>query len=288
MEIRDLQIFRSVADYGSVSKAAAELNYVQSNVTARIKQLEKELGTPLFYRHKRGMTLNAEGRKMLTYVNKILQDVQELKQVLGNHGNPSGILKIGTVDTVRTLPTILASYYKKYPNVDLSLQAGLTEELIKDVLEHRLDGAFISGPIKHPLIEQYDVCTEKLVLVTQNKAFHIEEFITEPLLVFNQGCGYRSKLERWLKDEGLLPKRVMEFNILETMLHSVALGLGITLVPQSAVKHLSTTGKVYCHSIPEKYGNFSTVFIRRKDAYMANSIQSFLQIVKEHHHMNML
>ncbi|WP_369901445.1 LysR family transcriptional regulator [Bacillus manliponensis] len=288
MEIRDLQIFRSVADHGSVSKAAVELNYVQSNVTARIKQLEKELGTPLFYRHKRGMTLNAEGRKMLTYVNKILQDVEELKQVLGDFGAPAGILKIGTVDTVRTLPTILASYYKKYPNVDLSLQAGLTEALIQDVLEHRLDGAFISGPIKHPLIEQYDVCTEKLVLVTQNKAFHIEEFITEPLLVFNQGCGYRSKLERWLKDEGLLPKRIMEFNILETMLHSVALGLGITLVPQSAVKYLSTTGKVYCHSIPEKYGTFSTVFIRRKDAYMTSSMQSFLQIVKEHHHINML
>ena len=288
MELRDLQIFKSVADQGSVSNAAKELNYVQSNVTARIKQLENELKTPLFYRHKRGMTLTAEGRKMLVYVSKILQDVDELKQIFLDSETPSGILKIGTVETVSTLPTILSSYYKSYPNVDLSLQAGLTEELIREVLDHQLDGAFISGPIKHPLIEQYDVSTEKLMLVTQNKAFHIEKFTTTPLLVFNQGCGYRSKLERWLKDEGLLPKRIMEFNILETILNSVALGLGITLVPQSAVHHLSKAGKVHCHAIPEKYGSISTVFIRRKDSYMTNSMRSFLKTIEDHHHINML
>lgn len=93
MELRDLQIFQSVADQGSVSSAAKELNYVQSNVTTRIKQLENELKTPLFYRHKRGMTLTAEGRKMLVYVNKILQDVEELKQVFLDSETPSGILK---------------------------------------------------------------------------------------------------------------------------------------------------------------------------------------------------
>ena len=58
------------------------------------------------------MTLTAEGRKMLVYVNKILQDVEELKQVFLDSETPSGILKIGTVETVSTLPTILSSYYK--------------------------------------------------------------------------------------------------------------------------------------------------------------------------------
>ncbi|MBS4214124.1 LysR family transcriptional regulator [Neobacillus rhizophilus] len=286
MELRDLQIFQSVASQGSVSQAAKELNYVQSNVTARIKQLEKELKTPFFYRHKRGMTLNAEGRKMLEYVNKILQDVEELEQVFLDSDSPAGMLKVGTVETVSELHTILASYYKEYPNVDLSLQAGLTEELIQKVADYQLDGAFITGPIKHPLLEQYDVSTEKLVLVTQNQTFHLEDIITTPLLVFNKGCGYRSKLEQWLKDEGLMPKRIMEFNILETILNSVSIGLGVTLVPQSAVEHLSTTGKVHCHPIPSEYGNFSTIFIRRKDVYMTNSMQSFLEIISEHRHIN--
>jgi LysR family transcriptional regulator, cell division regulator len=288
MELRDLQIFQSVARHESISNAAKELSYVQSNVTARIKQLENELKTPLFYRHRKGVTLNPEGRKMMSYVNKILQDFEELKQVFLDSDIPSGTLKIGTVETVSILPTILASYHKKYPNVDLSLQAGLTKELIEEVTNHQLDGAFISGPIKHSVLEQYDVYAEKLVLVTKNKTFHLEEFTTTSLLVSNQGCGYRSRLEQWLRDEGLLPKRIMEFNILETILNSVSLGLGITLVPESVVKYLSTAGKVYYHPIPEKYSRISTVFIRRKDAYMTSSMRSLLNTIEEHRNINVL
>lgn len=89
-------------------------------------------------------------------------DVEELKQVFLDSETPTGILNIGTVETVSDLPKILASYHKQYPNVDLSIKAGLTEDLIKDVIEHRLDGAFVTGPIKHPLIQPYDVCTENL------------------------------------------------------------------------------------------------------------------------------
>ncbi|MCY9031174.1 LysR family transcriptional regulator [Bacillus inaquosorum] len=287
MELRDLQIFKSVAHHKSITGAAKELSYVQSNVTARIKQLENELKTPLFNRHKKGVSLSPEGRKMIEHVNKILKDVEELKQAFLDSDVPSGILKIGTVETVRILPTILASYYKKYPNVDLSLQAGLTEELIKKVTNQELDGAFISGPIKHSILEQYDVYTEKLTLVTTNKTFNIEGFLTTPILVSNRGCGYRSRLEHWLQDEGLLPNRILEFNILETILNSVALGLGITVVPESAVRHLSTAGKVYCHPLPEKYSCISTVFIRHKDAYLTNSMRSLLKTIVEHKNMSM-
>ncbi|MCY8186030.1 LysR family transcriptional regulator [Bacillus inaquosorum] len=287
MELRDLQIFKSVVHHKSITGAAKELSYVQSNVTARIKQLENELKTPLFNRHKKGVSLSPEGRKMIEHVNKILKDVEELKQAFLDSDVPSGILKIGTVETVRILPTILASYYKKYPNVDLSLQAGLTEELIKKVTNQELDGAFISGPIKHSILEQYDVYTEKLTLVTTNKTFNIEDFLTTPILVSNRGCGYRSRLEHWLQDEGLLPNRILEFNILETILNSVALGLGITVVPESAVRHLSTAGKVYCHPLPEKYSCISTVFIRHKDAYLTNSMRSLLKTIVEHKNMSM-
>lgn len=111
--------------------------------------------------------------------------------------------------------------------------------------------------------------------------------MTTPILVSNQGCGYRSRLEHWLKDEGLLPKRILEFNILETILNSVALGLGITVVPESAITHLSAAGKVYCHPLPEKYSMISTIFIRHKDAYMTNSMRSLLKTIGEHQSMCM-
>lgn len=124
MEISDLRIFQAVAELGSVSKAAKELNYVQSNVTARIQQMELKLGTELFYRHRRGMSLNPEGKKLLGYTQKILAMMEEMKLAFQDEEDPSGPLLVGSVETVSCLPDILSAYHKKYPRVDLSLMTG--------------------------------------------------------------------------------------------------------------------------------------------------------------------
>ena len=71
MEFKDLEIFQMVAEKGTITEAAKELSYVQSNITSRIKKLEAEMNTALFNRHNRGMTLTPEGKKLLVYCEKI-------------------------------------------------------------------------------------------------------------------------------------------------------------------------------------------------------------------------
>lgn len=281
MEIRDLRVFQCVALHGSISKAAAELNYVQSNVTARIKKLEKLLQTTLFYRHSRGMILNAEGKKLLQYTQSILASVDEIKKSFQDHEAPSGLLEIGIVETVIDLPIILSAYHRKYPKVDLSLKAGVTEQLLQDVLDFKLDGAFITGPVKHPSIEYMDVFEEELVLVSRsNKPITPEELVHTPLLVFNKGCGYRWRLESWLKEIGILPRQVMEFGTFETIIGSVAAGLGITIVPRSTVEHLIASSTVFCHDIPIEYRMIQTVFIYRKDTFMPHAVRTFIEEIE--------
>ena len=73
MDLRALEIFRTVALEGSVSKAAVRLNRVQSNISTRIKQLEQHLRTPLFLRRNRGLMLTPEGRRLLPYAERLLQ-----------------------------------------------------------------------------------------------------------------------------------------------------------------------------------------------------------------------
>ncbi|MCC3379344.1 LysR family transcriptional regulator [Paenibacillus farraposensis] len=276
MDLNDLNIFQTVAAHGSVSKAAAELSYVQSNVTARIKLLEKELQTPLFYRHKRGMILNAEGKRLLQYTKSILSQFEEMKHAFQSTSAPSGVLEIGIVETVVALPSILHAYYSHYPDVELSLKAGVTEHLVQEVAEMKLDGAFVTGPVKHPLIEQFDVFHEKLVLVSQGANFSVEDITTRPLLLYKKGCGYRERLETWLKMEGMIPKQIMEFGTFETIIGSVAAGIGMTVFPESSVSGLKAQGHVYCHALPEPYNEVTTVFIRRKEAYVTNTLQSFM------------
>lgn len=276
MEFKDLKIFQTVAALGSISKAALELNYVQSNVTARIKLLEKELDTPLFYRHKRGMILNTEGKRLLEHSKEILSKMEEMKRTFHNKTNPSGVLEIGIVETVIALPHILSSYYSKYPNVELSLKAGVTDQLLQEVLDMKLDGAFVTGPIRHPLIEQVEVIQEKLVLVTKGDAFSMDDITTKPLLLYNKGCGYRGRLESWMKVEGIIPKQIMEFGTFGTIIGSVAAGVGITIIPESSIVDLAANGTVYCHSVPEPYRDITTIFIRRKDSYLTSTLQCFI------------
>ncbi|MGO4182730.1 LysR substrate-binding domain-containing protein [Paenibacillus sp. TAF43_2] len=241
-----------------------------------IKLLEKELDTPLFYRHKRGMILNTEGKRLLEHSKEILSKMEEMKRTFHNKTNPSGVLEIGIVETVIALPHILSSYYSKYPNVELSLKAGVTDQLLQEVLDMKLDGAFVTGPIRHPLIEQVEVIQEKLVLVTKGDAFSMDDITTKPLLLYNKGCGYRGRLESWMKVEGIIPKQIMEFGTFGTIIGSVAAGVGITIIPESSIIDLAANGTVYCHSVPEPYRDITTIFIRRKDSYLTSTLQCFI------------
>ncbi|MFS0577478.1 LysR family transcriptional regulator [Sporosarcina sp. 179-K 3D1 HS] len=281
MEFKDLEIFQMVAQKGTITEAAKELRYVQSNITSRIQKLEAEMNTALFNRHNRGMTLTPEGKKLLVYCEKILSLANEMKKVVQSKTEPAGKLEIGSVETVIKLPVILSSYSKKYKNVDLSLFTGVTEQLQKDVLNHQLDGAFITEINLHPELVSHDVFQEELVLLSDNTKTSLEQLINEPFLCFSEGCGYRARLEAWYKDQNITPQKVMEFGTLETILGSVSMGLGITFVPKSAVSHLEEKGLVTCHYLPEKYSKINTVFIRRKDAYLTSTLEKFIETFEQ-------
>lgn len=276
MDLNDLIIFEQVAITGSVSKAADNLNYVQSNVTGRIKRLEQELQTVLFDRHKRGMILNEDGKKLLEHAREILQKVQEVKLMFLPTSAPAGVLDVGIIETVHALPAILQAYYTKYPDVDLSLATGVTADLLQGVLDMKLNGAFVTGPIIHPQIEQMDVIQEKLVFVTRDASFHWTDISTVPLLLYNKGCGYRGRLESFMQLQGIVPKRIMEFGTFGTIIGSVAAGIGITVLPESSVQQYVAEGSVHLHPLPSPYEEVTTVFIWRKEAFMTRTLQSFL------------
>ncbi|NEU29748.1 LysR family transcriptional regulator [bacterium LRH843] len=277
MEFKDLEVFQMVAEKGTITAAAKELCYVQSNVTSRIKSLETKLNTPLFHRHNRGMTLTPEGKKLLDYSKKILSLTKEVKNIIQNSEEPSGKLEIGSVETVIKLPTILSAYNKKYKNVDLSLLTGVSEQLQDEVLNQRLDGAFITDVGHNPDLMQYDVFQEELVLISDTST-SFDELKSKPFLCFSRGCGYRAKLEQWFSDEKITPK-IMEFGTLETILGSVVAGLGITFVPKSSVSYLEEKGLIQCHSLPEKYSKINTIFIRRADSYLTATVEKFIETI---------
>lgn len=286
MDLQALKVFQTVAKMGSISGAARELNYAQSNITTKIQQLENHLQTTLFYRHNRGILLTSKGESLLIYAERIFRLIEETNKVMKDDQTPKGPLLIGSMETTAAirLPMLLSKYHQDYPDVDLTLHTGPTEQHLHSVLQYELDGAFVSGPIDHPEIIQETVFEEELVLITdrkQSSLSSLKEIENRTLLVFRSGCSYRSNLEDWLHQEGVVPNKIMEFGTLDAIIGCVAAGLGISLLPYSVVAKQINDGTLRQHKLPNPYSKVDTLFIYRKDKYVATPLTKFLDLLSE-------
>jgi LysR family transcriptional regulator, cell division regulator len=283
VDLNTLNVFQTVARLGSISQAARELKYAQSNITMKIQQLETDLQTTLFYRHNRGTSLTAKGSMLLTYTEKIFHLIEETRKVMNDDQIPKGSLIIGSMETTAAvrLPALISKYHKDYPDVDLTLKTGPTEQNIQGVLQYELDGAFVAGPVEHPELIQKEVIEEELVLITDTihpPLSSIKDIQTRTLLVFRTGCSYRGKLEQLLHQERVIPNKIMEFGTLDAIIGCVSAGLGISMLPQSVIAKCIQDGILRQHSIPDLYGKVKTVFIYRKDKYVPTSLVKFINM----------
>lgn len=282
MESSDLRIFEAVALAGGITKAASVLNTVQSNVTARLRLLERELGTPLFYRHSRGVTLTRAGRELLPYASRIGVLLAEARRVIDD-ATPQGRLHFGSLETTAglRLPPILAAFTAAHPQVDINLQTGTTAELIAAVLAYRLEGALVAGPVDHPDLLEETIFEEELVLVTAPSWPGIDRWTAEAggrkILVLRAGCSYRQRLERILEERGAVDIRLMEFGTIEGIIGCAAAGIGITLLPRSVLESARHAGRVAIHRLPPEQARVATVFIRRNDTFVSRALARFLE-----------
>ncbi len=285
MDMKDLEIFKSIVNHKNVTKAAIELNYVQSNVTSRLAKLEKEIGATLLIRTNKGVRLTAEGNQFLTYADKMLQLYKEVVDSFSNPSTPSGSLTIGATDitTAARLPTVLTTFLESFPLVEFSLINGSSENLVKEVLQYNLDGEFITDTIDEPKIAQESLIHEELVLIS-NKGHPpintLKDLKKNTILVFNPGCTYRRKMEAWVKEEGVVVRKV-EFGTIEGMIGCVKAGLGVALVSKLIAQQLNSGKKLMFHPVPGEYRFVKTVFIRRKDIPVSNALQKFIEASKQ-------
>jgi DNA-binding transcriptional LysR family regulator len=282
MESSDLRVFEAVARLGSITAASDELHTVQSNVTARIRALEDELGVALFRRHSRGVALTSAGERLLPYAIKIAQLLRDAANVAGDK-TPRGSLQVGSLESTAgvRLPPILAAYRQKFPEVNLVLITGTTGDLIQQVLAGRLEGAFVAGPVARAEIDETQVFTEEMVLVTSPIFRSLDEALRSPhgvnILVLREGCSYRARLERVLKESGVRSFGQLEFGTIDGIFGCAREGLGITMMPRSVSERASRNGKLGIHLLPRDEALVPTMFIRRRDSIVSAALNRFLE-----------
>jgi DNA-binding transcriptional LysR family regulator len=285
MDADDLRIVEAVARIGSMNRAAVELNMVQSNVTARIRLLEEELGVQLFVRHSRGVEPSEAGLRLLSYGEQIHSLFQQAITAVKEDGTPKGKLSIGMMETTAglRLPALVAQYAQEYPRVELAIMTGTTSSLIQQVAENELDGAFVAGPIHHQELSEEPLFFEDLVLVSSLSIRNFDDLAkVENLkaIVFRQGCSYRQRLSSIL--DGLdIRHVVMEFSSLDAIITCITAGVGITLLPKTLVERLWIDQSVTVHELPADQARVETVFVRRQDHYPTSALNAFLRMSRE-------
>ncbi|NUT77112.1 LysR family transcriptional regulator [Pseudomonas sp. C1C7] len=286
MEVADLKVVDAVARHGSMNKAANELNTVQSNVSARIRALESELGVALFQRSAKGVQVTPAGRRILPFAARLSKLLLDASSAARDDGQPRGVLEIGTLETTLAmrLPRLIAQFAKAYPDVRPVVRTGTTCSLIQGVIDCKLEGAFVAGPVHHPELHSEEAFREELVLVT-SPALHSLQAIAEvenlKTVVFRIGCSYRQRLDTLLTSLGIVAPEPLEFGSIEAIIACVSAGVGISLLPRGVAANAAREGLVAVHDLPADMAQVETVFVRRIDGYFSSALATFLQSVRE-------
>src|SRR5437763_2403516 len=283
VELTDLMTFSAVARTGGSTRAAEELNTVQSNVTQRVKALEAEIGTALFERHSRGMTLTGAGRRLFPYAERMASLTREAVLAARDDGEPKGPLSIGSMETTAAvrLPSLLAEFHRRFPAVRLTLRTSTTADLVAAVLNGTLDGAFVAGPIEHAELSATIAFREELVLVSARRwtslaALRAGTAESGPTaLVFRTGCTYRQRLEQVFSEFGWPSAARFELGTLDGMIGCVAADMGVTLLPRAVVERDHVSGDINIHALSPLQSRGDTLFVQRRSAHQYSALQGF-------------
>ncbi|WP_284602506.1 LysR substrate-binding domain-containing protein [Dickeya dadantii] len=274
MDLTQLRMFCLVAETGSLVRAAAQLGRVPSNLTTRLRQLEQELGTDLFIRERQRVRLSPAGHNFLCYAQRILA-LSDEALAMAHTSEPAGLFTLGAVESllIASLPTLLALYHRRYPQVQLALRGDTCNALLDAVNAGELAAALVTGSINHDAINSCRVFSQQLALITAagippvSQASQVRHL---PLLAFASGCGYRQRLEGWFRGQGISPTAIVDMPSYSALLAGVAGGSGVAMVPLSVLEALPAGQQVQVHHLPTDIASVSTWLIWRRDAFGPN------------------
>jgi DNA-binding transcriptional LysR family regulator len=247
ISLRELEVFVSVADYSTVTRAADALALTQSAASQALAVLEQGLGAPLFDRVGRRLVLNENGRLLLPKARAMLdlgQETQNLFMGAAAH------LRLGASTTIANylLPKQIAGFRRQSPDTGVELLVGNTQAIIAAVAGFRVDVGFIEGPCHHPDLRLTPWRDDELVVVVApdhalaSRAADLESLAGAEWILRETGSGTREEVERMLLPRLGAFSVAMELGDSEAIKHAVAAGLGVSCLSRHVVSEQLASG----------------------------------------------
>jgi DNA-binding transcriptional LysR family regulator len=291
MRTEQLEAFVEVARRGSVSRAAEALYATQPTITARLKGLEQELDAKLFLRSQRGMRLSDAGRAFLPFAERTIDTVTSGRRLLELARGESGQLALGAAPAVSTyvLPRILTRFRRTHPKVALAVRTGHSEEVLELVLREQVQIGLCRA-LRHPEIEAIPLYEDELVLVVDPRHPFAEQAEIGPdqltevqLILFDRTSSYHRLTSDFFEEVGAVPRGIMELDNIDAAKKMVEQGLGVALLPHTAVAAELEGGSLRALTLadaPEPKRRI--VILRRRDAGPpSGALQAFLNCLSD-------
>lgn len=291
MDLSQLEIFLSIAEEKSFSRAAEKMLRTQPAISIAIKRLEEELGESLFDRSSKNGSLTEAGRVLLSYAQRMLNLRDEAIEAVGElRGMFRGRLTIGANESTSLylLPPLLMEYRKRFPNIKIEVFRNISEKIPLEVSERNLDFGFLSYDPMHPNLQSLEIHRDELVLVVPPKhrlakqnQVTVKDLGEEQFVAHNVKTPSRTKIFELFAQHRTPLNICLELATLETIKEFVLLNAGIAILPRLAVEAEINSGKLV--EVPVKGMKIEKTLrlVYRREASLSHAAKSFLDIIKE-------
>jgi len=292
INLRQLDVFRAVAETQSFTRASHTLFISQSTVSQHIRELEDSLKVQLFSRNRRNVSLTPAGESLLGYGRSIFQMLEEAEIAVQTVRDPyCGKLTFGCASTTLLyhLPEILMDYTTKYPNVELNITGGTIQDVSLQMLSGSLDLALVVLPLSSPALEKIILFEEAFVGVipaghslASEAHLRISNLANERFILHRQGQNTRKLVDRYLFKQRITPRVAIELAETEAIKAMVARGLGVSILPQSAFQNTGALQGLRVFSIPRKELSRSLAVVYSRPRVLRPAALAMIEMLRQH------
>ncbi|KAF0172684.1 MAG: LysR family transcriptional regulator hydrogen peroxide-inducible protein activator [Rhodobacteraceae bacterium] len=288
LTLKQLRYFEALSLHGHFGRAADVCSISQPALSMQIKELEETLGTRLFERSARQVRLTHFGEEFLSRVQAILRAVEELDDLArASRAQLIGRLRLGIIPTVAPylLPTLIGQLTQANASLDIHIRETLTQKLLQELAEGRLDTAIVALPVSEPSLTEVPLFSEDFVLVRPQadaaKPVPSRESLREMrLLLLEEGHCFRDQALSFCSLQAVSPRELLDGSSLSTLVQMVGAGIGVTLIPEMAVAVETRSAAVSIARFSGLQPSRTIGMIWRKTSPLAKQLAQIAEVVR--------
>lgn len=292
MEIRQLKAFLAIAEAKTFTAGARQVNVTQAAISMQIRQLEDEVGLPLFTRTPRRVILTEAGEYLLERARKILREHDSaLTEIAEVAGAEYGRLRIGSASgtfAMHQLPSIMQKLKAKYPKSELTVASGTSQKLVDKIMHGELDTAFVSLPVDNLNISIETLFADEIVAIANpNHPLAKEKYISaatlagEDLILGERGGNTRRMIDEFFNAANVKPNVTMELSRQEAINNMVENNLGVGMTGAKSVAKEIKDGNMVSWLIEGAEIKWELGLARLRGGHFSPIGKEFVRLCKE-------